>query len=46
MEQYAGIDTSRESASVCVVDASTGSLLEAKVASERKRHRIITAALD
>jgi hypothetical protein len=34
MEQYAGIDVSLESASVCVVDASGRILREAKVASE------------
>jgi transposase len=34
MEQYAGIDVSLESASVCVVDASGGIIREAKVASE------------
>jgi transposase len=34
MEQYAGIDVSLESASVCVVDASGRIIREAKVASE------------
>ena len=34
MEQYAGIDVSLESASVCVVEASGRVLREAKVASE------------
>ena len=34
MEQYAGIDVSLESASVCVVDASGRIICEAKVASE------------
>jgi transposase len=34
MEQYAGIDVSLESASVCVVDASGRIMREAKVASE------------
>lgn len=34
MEQYAGIDVSLESASVCVVDASGRIMQEAKVASE------------
>src|SRR2546429_7994665 len=34
MDQYAGIDVSLESASVCVVDASGRVLREAKVASE------------
>jgi transposase len=34
MEQYAGIDVSLESASVCVVDASGRIVREAKVASE------------
>jgi transposase len=34
MEQYAGIDVSLESSSVCVVDASGRILREAKVASE------------
>jgi transposase len=34
MEQYAGIDVSLESASVCVVDASGRIVHEAKVASE------------
>jgi transposase len=34
MEQYAGIDVSLESGSVCVVDASGRIMREAKVASE------------
>jgi transposase len=34
MEQYAGIDVSLESASICVVDASGRIVREAKVASE------------
>jgi hypothetical protein len=34
MEQYAGIDVSLESASICVVDAGGRILREAKVASE------------
>jgi transposase len=34
MEQYAGIDASLESASVCVVDATGRIMREAKVASE------------
>jgi predicted NBD/HSP70 family sugar kinase len=34
MEQYAGIDVSLESASVCVVDANGKVIREAKVASE------------
>lgn len=34
MEQYAGIDVSVESASVCVVDANGKVIREAKVASE------------
>jgi transposase len=36
MQQYAGIDVSPESASVCVVDASGRIVREAKVASEPK----------
>jgi transposase len=34
MEQYAGIDVSLESASICVVDAGGRIVREAKVASE------------
>src|SRR5215210_5754559 len=34
MEQYAGIDVSLDSASVCIVDAQGKILKEAKVASE------------
>ena len=34
MEQYAGIDVSLESASVCVVDVTGRIMREAKVASE------------
>lgn len=34
MEQYAGIDVSLESASICVVDGSGGIVREAKVASK------------
>jgi len=34
MEQYAGIDVSLDSASICVVDASGRILREAKVASD------------
>jgi transposase len=34
MEQYAGVDVSLESASVCVVDATGRIVREAKVASE------------
>jgi transposase len=37
MEQYAGIDVSLESASVCVVDATGRIVREAKVASEPRR---------
>ena len=37
MEQYAGIDVSLESASVCVVDASGRILREAKWRVNRKR---------
>ena len=34
MEQYAGIDVSLESASICVVDANGRIVREVKVASE------------
>jgi hypothetical protein len=34
MEQYAGIDVSLKSASICVVDANGRTVREAKVASE------------
>lgn len=37
MEQYAGIDVSLESASICVVDANGRIVREAKVASEPER---------
>jgi transposase len=46
MEQYAGIDVSLESASVCVVDATGRIVREAKVASEPDALIAWFAALD
>jgi len=45
MEQYAGIDVSLESASVCVVDGSGRIVREGKVASEPEALRNVSTTL-